>query len=630
MSTDSIETTVEPYDGEINYSLYESPEDEDVDIWEDAEDDWQWCGGDESSLVTSWNYFNDYKKKRSETISIYPSQFTQFAFRMPVVNPSPDKPMYENFSFEGRPYLKRPYDTKAERVLLICGRQTEKTTMLGNKMISYSCLIPSHKSLYVSPSATQTKKFSNDRIKEPLETSDVLRVYASDMVAQNVFEKTFKNRSNITLRYAFLNADRTRGIMANKLFIDEFQDILMSNVDVIARCTDHSDPSLKGFIYSGTPKTWENAIEIYRSEKSTCGEWVVPCTRHSVSTPNGPIAKAHWNILGEKNIEKHGLSCEKCHKPIDAQDPAARWAFQAAFHETKRPWESYRVPQLIVPWKPWKEILLDYEQMDRARFNNEVLGLSFDSGMRPLTKAQLQVCCNGGPMTRESLEKYRKFSYTNPIYAGIDWGFGEAGYTILTLATYVDNKFTVFYIHRFVGADLESEIQMNKIIQILNYFNVRLIGMDYGAGHTQFDTLVRKYGKHKVHRFSYHARLNKKMVWDKKRVLWKLHRTDVMSDLFNTIKRATQITFPRWEDFGDPYGQDILNIFSFYNESIHCIQYDHSPMRPDDSFHSILYTLVVSSLIQPRPDIFNPNREDPRQGPTPHTPGWGQVDQDFG
>ena len=48
----------------------------------------------------------------------------------------------------------------------------------------------------------------------------------------------------------------------------------------------------------------------------------------------------------------------------------------------------------MVPWKKWDELRLEYETYPRGQFYNEVLGLSFDSGMRPLTLTQVQEFCN--------------------------------------------------------------------------------------------------------------------------------------------------------------------------------------------------------------------------------------------
>jgi hypothetical protein len=539
---------------------------------------------------------------------ILPSQFTEFAFRMP----KPDGMGWAPFDFAPRRHMRRLYDSPAKRVLLFCARQVEKSTLLGNRAITYSCMIPGFRTLYVSPSATQTKTFSVDRIKEPLETSEILKAYTTTLLQQNVFEKQFVNRAKITLRYAFLNADRCRGIPAHGIFVDEFQDILSDCVPVIEQAASHAPENLKRFIYAGTPKGLDNVLEYYRSgtskgqAMSTMGEWVVPCDRH------GGEGGRYWNILGEKNIEKKGLSCEKCHQLIDPMHVDAQWAML----QDEGVFESYRIPQLMVPWKSWDETYLDYGRYDRAKFYNEVLGISYDSGLRPLTRQQIRDCCRDDiSMHPDALERYKQHSIIgNTIFAGIDWGTGENSYTILCLGTYIDSRFRIFYIHRFVGEDVDPVPQLAKIDEMLSYFNVRVIGADYGGGFHSNDHLVRKFGFKRVQKYQYMARARRKVLWNPAFRRWQIVRTELMSDVFNAIKRK-QIDLPRWAEFEEPYANDCLNIYAEYNDTLRMLQYRHRPDKPDDSLHSILYCLLASMIVVARPDIISPQREFAGQGP---------------
>ena len=90
------------------------------------------------------------------------------------------------------------------------------------------------------------------------------------------------------MRYAFLNADRVRGIPADMVCIDEIQDVLTDNIPVIEECVSHS--SFKYKLYAGTPKSLDNTLESLWVEDSTQNEWVVPCD----SCGGGDYR--HWNI----------------------------------------------------------------------------------------------------------------------------------------------------------------------------------------------------------------------------------------------------------------------------------------------------------------------------------------------
>jgi hypothetical protein len=73
-------------------------------------------------------------KRQSKLIGVSPSQFVEFAIRLP----DKEQQKHVNFSFKKREYLKLPYDTPARRTLYKCGRQVEKSTLLGNKCLSTS------------------------------------------------------------------------------------------------------------------------------------------------------------------------------------------------------------------------------------------------------------------------------------------------------------------------------------------------------------------------------------------------------------------------------------------------------------------------------------------------------------
>lgn len=519
------------------------------------------------------------------------------------------------------------FEVEEHHNFVVDGVVTHNSTLVGNFLLGRSCLIAAHKSLYVSPSATQTKTFSADRVKEPIETSPILKSFTTRGLSQNILEKQFVNRSKITLRYAFLNADRCRGIAAWLLALDELQDILSDNIPVIEQCTSHAPEQFKTFIYAGTPKGSDNPLEYYRSgvakdgrSMSTQGEWVVPCDAHGGETGR------HWNILGERNIGKKGLICDRCGKRIDVQHPDAQWANMV----DNGVFQSFRIPQLMVPWRSWSEIMLDYTRYTRDRFYNEVLGLSFDSGSRPLTAAQLQTHCNPKVViTRDSIRELKEMSRHVDVFAGVDHGIGENAYTVLSLGMYpidAPTKFRIFYLHRFTGEEVEHEVQVAKLIKILRGFNVRVIGSDWGMGFATNQRLVRAFGPERLAKFKYEAKIKRKVQLNPKlQNLYQVHRTEVMTDVFDAIKRG-HFEFPCWEQFREPFAQDFLNIFSEYNRTLRMIQYDHRPDRPDDSFHSVLYCFLAACIVRPRPDILVPKKEFPNVGPL-FGSGWSPVDQ---
>lgn len=572
-----------------NVVMSESGQPEPVEEW-DIEPEIAWEDVDD----------NDVAARAAALIGVSPSEFTEFAIKVP------DKKVQKHvpFSFKGREYLRLPYDTSSKRTLYKCGRQVEKSTLLGNKCISFSCIINAFQTLYVSPTNAQTKTFSQDRLKEPVETSDVLKAWTTSKLSDNVFLKKFINRSQITLRYAYHNADRTRGIPADLILIDEIQDIITDNIPVIEECASHSE--FKYFIFSGTPKSLDNALEHFWTTESTQNEWVIPCEHHG--TP-GDSSSWHWNVLSEDNISPGGLVCEKCKSLIDPVHPAAQWVCMnpSVRQKLAEPYEGFRIPQLMVPWLKWSEIYDKYLRYPRQKFYNEVLGLSFDSGTRPLTRQDVIDNCQPGVlMTPEYLRMlHARFGQGSPIFAGIDWGTGEHSYTLLTLATYINGFFTVFYVHRFEGQESEPLVQLDLIEQILKSWNVMLVGCDYGGGFDRNDALTRKFGS-KIIKYQY-STPGQKVKWEDQLRRFLVHRTEVMSDIFNAIKRRNVFRFPDFTVFEDPFGKDLTSIFAEYNEQQRQIQYKKSPDATDDTFHSILLCFLASLLRVPNFDVLNPS-----------------------
>jgi hypothetical protein len=143
---------------------------------------------------------------------------------------------------------------------------------------------------------------------------------------------------------------------------------------------------------------------------------------------------------------------------------------------------------------------------------------------------------------------------------------------------------------------------------MITQLQVRIIGCDYGGGFYQNSKLIERFGHERVLKYQYNPRQKKKVYWEPNLQRFMVHRSEVMSDIFRALKRRI-IDLPKWDDFIEPYGQDILNIFSEYNERLRMTEYKHAPGKPDDTFHSILYCMMASMIQHPRPDILTPTQE---------------------
>lgn len=511
----------------------------------------------------------------------------------------------QKFDFRGREYLLPIYDRQDARILLKTARQVEKTTSLANHLVVKSAVKPYNKSLYVSPSHTQTRQFSNEKLRPAIEKSPFIKRYLQDSsVSTQVFEKGFTNGAYIFLRSSFRTADRTRGISARDLCLDEFQDLMTSEIPVIRECTSHFLDATE--LMAGTPKSFDNPIEIYWGETSQC-EWLVPC----------PCGK--WNFLDEKCIGpthmylddslRPGPICKKCNRPLNVR--RGQWMPTASGKMI----QGYRIPQLMVPWiigikSQWMKLLWKRDNYPFGQFNNEVLGLSYDSASKPITRDELIECCadydlwDPANLTPTIVQQARNMILT----AGVDWGEGNDGserspsgkvrnasYTVLTIGVYINQRqWGVKLVKKYIGRESEPDYVVNDICRICQLLDVKLIGVDWGHGWGVNNSLVRRFGPSKVVQFQYLPKLKQRMKYDPIGYRYHIQRNFMMSELFFDMKNK-HIQFPRWAQI-EPYAKDILAIYAEYVEYRREVKYDHRPSDPDDFFHSLHYARLASDI----------------------------------
>ena len=465
------------------------------------------------------------------------------------------------------------------------------STMLANEIIVSSVVNNYHKALYISPSHLQTRQFSNGKLRPWIEDSPLLsKYYVTSAESSQVFERGFSNGSICFLRSAFLNADRSRGLSANLLTLDECQDLLTSNIPIIEECLSHAEEPKE--IISGTPKSLDNFLETSWQMSSMC-EWLVPCYKH---------LPTHWNYLDMKTIGKSGLICNKCGSSIHSQQ--GKWV---AFND-KRDLMGYRISQLQVPWfgnqTKWSELLFKLKTYGKAQFHNEVLGISYDSASKPLTRIDLMQCCTSKYPFRHVPDQWTK---RLELFAGIDYGEGSDGtelgnkgkvknasYTILTIGTYIDPKhFHIFFFKRYTGRDALPGNCIADLISTIRAFNVKVVGADWGHGWGVNERLEDALGPRRLIKFQHVGSQKERMKYDDIGHKFQLARNEVMSDMILNIKDC-KIVFPAWESVKE-FLEDYEHIYSEYNEYSRTLRFDHKASEPDDAFHASLYCLEAAN-----------------------------------
>ena len=484
----------------------------------------------------------------------------------------------KSFSFAGREYLRPIYDSPWRKRFIKSGRQCEKSTTLSNIAINQLYCHPYTNSLYVSSSSQQTSVFSGSVFKAMLMESPTLRGPwyrpGSSVYTDKVYEKEFTNFSRMYFRYAFLVADRVRGISARVLEIDEIQDILLKNVPIIEECTSHYMED-RLWVYAGTPKTYENTIENYW-RRSTMKEWVVKCE------PCG-----YWNVLGEPNVKEAGLSCEKCSRVINARE--GQWA---QFGPKDAEFDGFRLSQLMVPWTVWKEIWIKYKEYSKQQFYNEVLGLSCETTSSILTQIDLMKACSaGGYAMYQAIPKDR---YYPALFGGVDWGMGLGSYTVHVIGGFHRGRWDQLYMKKYDPSREDTRDIIKDIARMNFRFKVRICGADWGAGFMENQELARELQPIKVWRF-YSSSSQKSMVsWNKKGGMWVINRNAVIGNLFGAIKNGG-VRFFRWKEF-QHCSMDFLCVFPDYHSHTRMLYYNHPADVPDDYVHATNYARTSAMI----------------------------------
>lgn len=292
-------------------------------------------------------------------------------------------------------------------------------------------------------------------------------------------------------------------VLAGQCF-DEVQDLDPNHLPVIRETMSHSQFGAGVSIYTGTPKTLDNALE-YEWQRSSQAEWSVPCRAcNHVNIPSldqdlvGMIGPWHAGIgplVPSDPDVKPGVPatiCAKCGHWIDPRE--GRWLHR--YPARKWDYPGYHVPQLIMPIhsedpKRWKKLVGKQNGADNytsAKFMNEVLGESYDVGSKLVTKTDLEAAAclpwKNDPKKPE-VQARRKGDYILRVL-GVDWGGGgedEVSFTTgAVLGLTGSGQLDVLYGVRLLTPN-DPIAEARELLRIYNMFDCQLFAHDYnGAG----------------------------------------------------------------------------------------------------------------------------------------------------
>ena len=508
-------------------------------------------------------------------------------------------------SLDGFPMKRAIYDNMPKKLLLKCSRKTLKSTLLSNMITLNAIRYNRYAQLYVAPQESSAKYFSGSYLSVRMDSPPLRRI-TQGFLKNDVFEKVMNGSMSTTLlRYASDDATRVRGPATDHNFYDEIQDMDAEILPIIWYTMGMSD--FQRECYSGTPLTTDNTIE-HLWRQSTQYEWGMKCTCCN-----------HWNFLRLDNdpmkmIQRKGLCCSKCDTKLDTN--AGEWIQFNTGADVEI--AGYHLAQPILPYfsnneNRWAEIYKNVHLKDYgiAPIHNEIFGLSFDTGSKPITEEQLRSLCNLGPMLlpmpsegtvplHKRLAIVQKGKYQR-FACGADWGVNMlTSRTAVCIIGIIDEMhFDVVYCEIIKGYEYEAHIRkIAGLANALNAFCASDAGPDPIRGLTLMEATSPTRTQLATYRETQMVQYTSNPGTDYRQARWVLHRSDTLSIVFNVLKgKKVYIRFPRWEDCAECFG-DIMNVFvetkqGQYREEM---RYSHKPDCPDDFIHALNFGLMQALL----------------------------------
>jgi hypothetical protein len=423
------------------------------------------------------------------------------------------KPYHLHDHFPFAPFFRTRMPTKT---LLKTGRQVSKSTSLAAQGVLFSNCIPYFSTLYITPLFEMIRRFSQNYVAPFIETSPVGSLFSGESTINNVLQRSFKNRSQMLFSFAYLDAERTRGVSADKNVIDEIQDMDITFLPIIHETISASRDW--GIIqYAGTPKTLDNTIERLWAD-SSMAEWVIKCPHGGCRYWNIPaleydliamIGPAHDDI----SEQRPGVLCAKCQKPINPRPPAQGGTGRWVHRNVDKRWSfaGYHVPQIIMPMhyasaEKWAKLVDKKEGRGNVPihvFYNEVCGESWDSGSKLVTVTDLRRAANLGWPNRVDIASRQTGEYLER-FISVDWGGGgvSKGKSDLALQSYTviavcglspNGQVHILYAHRCLTPNAHIA-EAKLILELMNLFECSHIVHDYTGAGTVRETVLRQAG----------------------------------------------------------------------------------------------------------------------------------------
>ena len=498
----------------------------------------------------------------------------------------------------GREYLVELYRYACigsmieKKPIVICkGRQVEMTETALNISLYFLKNYNDFTVLHAFPRSEQASRYSKDRLQQSIRTSqkvnkvpklEELKSHAKG-ASDTVSSIEFANENHYYIYSAWGQGDALRGIPADMLSRDEFQDWTEDAIANTNSCLDASNYKID-FSF-GTPKLAGSKFDQL---------WLSSDQRYyHLKCPSC----SHYFMITLENF-KHGfmVECPKCKKLSDKREIMKDGKWIPTKFNTDR--VGFHVSQLLSPRITREQIALRQSEYSEARFKNEVLGEFYSGAGKPLEEAEVVARC---------AEPYRKLSLANSIvppkqtFMGLDWGGrndqkDKGAYTVMTIISKdKDNgRYQLEYTERLMNPDMDK--QVTYIADMIRLYNCTSVVADWGFGQFQCQKLQKAY-QNRVKSCFYSTNIKNKLKYDSDTWMLSVDRNAFLEDLVEIIKRGNLMIPYDKPDKVNWFIKQICNTELKYTERTGNItrsyeKFEHD--KPNDSLHSLNYAYIAS------------------------------------
>lgn len=413
-------------------------------------------------------------------------------------------------SLHGSPYsLKNYYPfspmfnlVQPVKVALIAGRQTSKSQTMATTSVMRAGSMPNYRILHVTPLFEQIRRFSSNYVRPLIDDSPVRPLWVDKNTNSSVLQRSLLNQSTMFFSFASTSSNRLRGLAVHQIAFDEIQDLDPAVISIANECMSAAQTYKASSIYGGTPKTLDNLAEATWRDSSQA-EWVMQCQHcnyYNIPALEFDLDKMVGPYHDDISEKEPAVVCAKCRKPLQPRlgewvhrEPSRRWGF-SGFH----------IPQIILPLhyadpSKWATLLAKQNgsgNMTRARFLNEVMGVSVDFGQKLVSETELKRASDL-PWKRTARPNHDLMAQSDDYHMkvlAVDWGGGGdqgVSFTVVAVLGYLPSgEIHVIWAKRMVQSTNHVE-EANEIRSLFNAFRCHYIAHDYtGAGTIRETVLV--------------------------------------------------------------------------------------------------------------------------------------------